>query len=430
MSAKNIFRTFEHLPLKIGDIDEEYGSAFEEKHFNALVKFHGNGSAYFSLLHRGIKFTQFVGVLQVGNLTIEVLPKTDKGDENKTLWHGFLVDMFKQSGIIDVKTSGFSSLRTKSNSILDIYFGLFINEVRYLLYTGLIKKYRKTEGDLNALKGSILFPKHLSKNLTHAEQFYVRYTTYDRDNLFNQLLYKTIKHIRKINTSPALHSNIENLLLDFPECKDILVSDSVFSKIIFDRKSEGYKRAISMSRMILLNYFPDIRQGENDVLALMFDMNKLWENYIFKKLHKELTKDRIYYIKGQKNVQIGFWEPDGGRTRKIIPDIVVYKNDGSNMPVVIFDTKWKNLSGNKATDDDLKQMFVYNLNYATTESALVYPANEHSKVSGEYVNDDRFGNCSLIQLPLVKKDGKMELELDVLMDFIQELVDVKLASAH
>jgi 5-methylcytosine-specific restriction enzyme subunit McrC len=418
MGLKNIFRVFEHQRLKINDIDEN-GAVFEQKHFDALEKFHGNGTTYFTLINKGVKFNQFVGVLQIGNLTIEILPKTDYGSEDKNIWHGFLIDMLKQSGIIDVKTTGFSSLRTKSNSILEIYFELFINEARYLLHRGLIKKYRKVEGNLNALKGSLLFPKHIAKNSIHAERFYVSYNTYDRNNFFNQLLFKTLKHINKINTSAVLNANIDNLLIEFPECTEISVSDATFSKMVFDRKSEPYKRAISMSRMILLNYFPDIRQGQNDVLALMFDMNKLWEVYVYKRLQKELSIKSEHFIQGQKIVQIDFWEPTSGKARKIIPDIVIYNNLSQEKPVAIFDTKWKNLSGNKASDDDLKQMFVYNLNYQTKESALIYPSSSEKMVRGAFVNDFNFGSCSLIQIPLVEENRKMVLKLDALVSFIE-----------
>ena len=416
MSSKNRIRVFEHQRLKKGDVVDDV--EFTDKHFQALEKYYGDkGCDYFSLIHNGVKFNQFVGVLQVGNLTIEVLPKADNIEENgvdkKDLWHAFLIDMLRKAGILDVATTGFASLRLKSNSIFHLYLELFLKETSYLFHRGLIKKYRKIDGNLLAMKGSIVFPKQLAYNTTHAERFFVRYTTYDRNNLFNQILYKTLRLIRNINTSPLLQSDIESLFIDFPECKDVTASDALFDKIVFDRKTEAYKKAINMARLLLLNYHPDIRRGGYDVLALMFDMNKLWEVYVFKLLKKELGND----LRCRDQVKTDFWEPKNGRIKKIIPDIMV--SDFNDRAIAIVDTKWKNQHGSSPADDDLKQMFTYNIYKDCLNSTLVYPGSKVDLVEGTFVIN-KFGNCSLTLVELKNNNGKMEPNLDPLVLWIKK----------
>ena len=111
--------------------------------------------------------------MQVGKLTIEVLPKADK-DDNTTKWQNILIGMLRAIGMFKVYAPSSSSLKIKNNSILDLYFELFVKEIEYLINKGLIKKYRKTESNQFALKGSIKFAKHLQKNLVHQERFYIR----------------------------------------------------------------------------------------------------------------------------------------------------------------------------------------------------------------------------------------------------------------
>ena len=182
MIKKNSHITvFEHQAIKLNqEID---GILFDETRLKALQSYYGEkGVPYFNLIHNGVRFNEYVGVIQVGKTIVEVLPKADNtfiGANEKNNWRDILIDMLFAVGLFEIHSPSNSSLKLKSNSILDLYFELFIKEVEYLLHNGLIKQYRKIEGNVTALKGNIQFGKHIQQNLTHQERFYVRHTTYD-----------------------------------------------------------------------------------------------------------------------------------------------------------------------------------------------------------------------------------------------------------
>ena len=377
----------------------------------ALQLFYGeNGVPYYSLIHHGVRFNEYVGVIQVGKTVIEVLPKADKANPHdkgvKKTWRNVLIGMLHAVGIIDIHAPSNSNLRLRSNSILDLYFELFIKEAEYLLHRGLVKKYRKTEGNRTALRGSIQFAKHISQNWVHQERFYVRHTTYDNEHDIHAILYKALKLLSYINTNVQLNSSLGTLLLDFPEQHDIRITEALFDKIALDRKTEPYRNALEIAKLILLNYHPDVNIGTNNVLALMFNMNVLWEQFVYVSLRKHKARSTTIAAQNTKN----FWKPSSGYRSKMKPDIVLNKGTEG---CVVLDTKWKNLNGYNPSPEDLRQMFVYMKYYGAKKVALVYPGAENRNQSGQYYDhssqdSQHLSNeeCSVITIG-VEKDVKI-----------------------
>jgi 5-methylcytosine-specific restriction enzyme subunit McrC len=370
---------FEHETLRFDKGEKR----ITPEQFKALQSYYGGGVDFYSLCHNGVQFNKYVGAIQVGNTLIEVLPKADKmGDSKKEekKWRDILIGMLKAVGSFTIKTTSESSLKIKPNTILDLYFEMFIHEVEFLLHHGLVKKYRKKEGNVTALKGSLLFGKQIQQNLSHQERFYVRHTTFDVEHHLHFILYKTLRLIRQINTNMALQGSIGALLLNFPEMPDLRVSEATFDKIILNRKTQTYKKALEIARLLLLQYHPDLTKGRNHVLALMFDMNKLWEQFVYVSLRKKFKNAGISVTAQASRY---FWKPKTGRRSKIRPDILINRDKED---CVVLDTKWKNLNGKNPSPEDLRQMYVYHEYYDAKKVALVYPGADSVQTFGRYLD--------------------------------------------
>ncbi|HEV2480061.1 MAG TPA: hypothetical protein VGS79_10350 [Puia sp.] len=404
-SNQNHITVFEHQILKVNQ--ETDGGKLTEGTFNALQAFFGEkGVPYFTLIRHGVRFNEYVGVIQVGNTVIEVLPKTDQafsGPNEKKQWRDILINMLISVGIFDIHAPSSSSLNLKSNSILDLYIGLFVSHVESLIHNGLIKQYRKKEGNVTALKGCLQFGKQIQKNLTHQERFYVRHSTYDLEHKLHFILYKTICLIHRINTNAELHGRIGALILLFPEMPEFRITQATFSNLVYNRKNHAYKVSIAIAELLLLNFHPDVSKGRKNVLALMFDMNKLWEQFVYISLKK--YKEIGITISSQTPKY--FWKPLSGSRSKVIPDLVINKG---NPNCVVLDTKWKNLNGYNPSPEDLRQMYVYHEYYSASKVALVYPGFSFGQNSGVYLDPETSKEtnkeCSIIFLsvePIIKK---------------------------
>ncbi|QDH81460.1 restriction endonuclease [Echinicola soli] len=388
---------YEHQLLKV---DED---RFCQKKLKALQQHYGSkGVKYYSLVHNGVKFNEHVGVIQVGGLTIEVLPKVDQeGEKSNASWKKGLIDMLTEVGHLKVESSEFAGLKTSNHSLLDLYFELFIFEMEKLLHQGLTKKYRRTEGNVKALKGSLNFTKHIQKNCFHKERFYVNHSVYDKEHDIHAVLYKALLLLQKINSFSGLHSRIGALVLNFPEMPDIRVSSAWFERLRLDRKTQAYHKALQIAKMILLNYHPDIQRGNNDVLAIMFDMNHLWEQFLFVSLRKHLGVG--YTVERKKKND--FWEVKGKFKSQLEPDIIIRKKCESDKEEIvhILDAKWKRIKSNKPDIHDLRQMFAYHHYYNAEKTALVYPFSKDPKISlGEFSSYNY--ECSVLQIQLLDED--------------------------
>jgi len=100
----------------------------------------------------------------------------------------------------------------------------------------------------------------------------------------------------------------------------------------------------------------------------MFDMNKLWEQFVFISIRRHKEKQTTITAQTSKY----FWKPESGYRSKIRPDIVV---NIEKLDCVVLDTKWKNLNGYNPSPDDLRQMYVYHEYYNAKRVALIYPGS-------------------------------------------------------
>ncbi len=366
-----IIQVFEHQTLKIGD---EIG--FTKEIWEAMIRFNDrNENRYFTIIHNGIKFRQYVGVIQIGNLTIEILPKADKQEnENKKEWQSILIEMLKACRLLKINHLSSANLRLKQNFILDLYFELFIKEIEKLLHQGLNKNYQETTDNQLAMKGKLVFKKQIQFNLIHKNRFFTKHQTYDYNHLINQIIGQTIEVLSQMTTNITLLDKLKRLKLYFPKVDRIQVTEKHFKQLTYDKKTERYRTALEIARLILLNYSPDIRGGKHPIISILFDMNVLFETFIFRQLKQIEISNNIIVI-GQPSRK--FWNH-----RNLKPDIIIEKDNER----FVLDTKWKILKNTSPSDNDLRQMFAYSNIFNAKKAILVFPktASRQTDVKGYF----------------------------------------------
>ena len=391
---------YEHETLLVGD--SQNGIVFKQEHYDSLAERLGKKDdkvfPFYSLVKYqrkdGIKFKQYVGAIQVGNLTIEILPKTDKDNSNQD-WKAILLFMLSKVHKLKVSSESISPQHLQKSTVLDFIIRRFLNEVEDIIHQGLLKTYSSKSENVTALKGKLLVRQNITKNLVHQERFFVQHTVYDRSHIMNRILRQTLTCIVEHSSNSSLLQRAGSYLSCFPEMNPVAIEESLFARLVYDRKTNGYRDAIALAKLILFNNMPDLQSGRKDTLAMLFDMNRLWEEFVFVTLRHHLAGK--YTVNEQ--VQKRFWE-----TKTIRPDIVIYD---SNKKVVL-DTKWKQPDKGYPSDSDLHQMYVYFKYFDAQKVALLYPSSETSPQIYKGTFAESGASCDLMYFPVPvwKGNGK------------------------
>ncbi|MFH6770264.1 restriction endonuclease [Gaetbulibacter aquiaggeris] len=370
MISHNKIEVFEHERLCIGE------KGFSRTHLDALLKLNEyHDGVYFEAIAKGIKFNQYVGIIQVDGLTIEINPKADKEDDDKK-WKGVLLQMLQACGKLKAESMGAAHVRRQNLNLLEVYFELYLREIDGLIRKGLIKQYRKQTKNTKALKGKLEFAGNIRHNLVHKERFYTSHQIYDSNHLIHQILFKALDIVEQFTRGTRLYDLSRRIMLNFPVVEKDNITVQKIDSIKLDRKSNGYKYGLELARLIILNYSPDISSGKEKMISLLFDMNQLWEEYILKQLQKACLNLNIE-VSGQESKS--FWSHNSLR-----PDVVLRKGNET----FIIDTKWKKPSTSLASVGDLRQMYTYCRFWDAKKALLLYPGEMINNKFKEYQTDD------------------------------------------
>jgi 5-methylcytosine-specific restriction enzyme subunit McrC len=232
-------------------------------------------------------------------------------------------------------------------------------------------------------RGRLKMADHLRENIARADRFFVEYQTFDHDIAINRALAAALEVLSWCGLSPSVARSVDASLAQLPELQTSRVTVADVDRIRLTRATQRYANALMYARMILAQQGPHLRAGRERVFALLFDMNVLWERYVAALLLRSAPLGLRVHAQ-ERHI---FWTPQHHSVRRVKPDIVVRaeSRDGHGPALLVIDTKWKVPLNGVPSDDDLKQMFVYNELLGGPRSMLLYPETATSRpVTGPY----------------------------------------------
>lgn len=194
---------------------------------------------------------------------------------------------------------------------------------------------------------------------------------------------KSTLHYLKIRTSSTKSRtrilNYQNILDEVPESDNVIGDfNSITSK---NRLFSQYTRLLEWAKIFLLGNSFTTYKGKNLNKAILFPMEKIFEDYVSFGL-KKYIKNFDVSIQEKKHYLID--EHIGKGKFKLKPDNILRGEDG----ILILDTKWKLIDENIPRENygivssDLYQLYAYAEKYIRKENShvhlyLLYPKHEN-----------------------------------------------------
>lgn len=373
--------------------------------------------------HKGVKVIKpqnYVGVINIDNkVQIEILPKIDIGDDNE-LRKLFLKML---SSLKEFKGKSFKNAQLNDSKlpIYEVFIQMYLNEVQELLKKGLKSDYLTIEGNLTFFKGKFLINQHLKHNIIRKDRFYMAYDEFHINRPENRLIKTTLLKLNKISSNGKNQLLAKRLLAEFEMVNQSTNIDKDFSLVKKDRNAQAYQSLMTWSQVFLKNKSFSTFKGTENVNALLFPMEKIFESYISKQLKNISSNYSGYKIETQKQTQYLFDEP---RKFRLKPDIYISMNSN---PYKVLDIKWKKLNTDfknnyGISQSDMYQMYAYAYKYNVEDIVLIYPKKkglEFEKLPFYIQNSEKNNHLKRVAVQVFLYDlTKEKLSLDDIKDII------------
>lgn len=374
MKKEFILKEFEYLQYK----DNTKDNFIKKETFDSLEKFvleNEKTAQYLKITTKNgfgkvLQAQNYVGVIQTKDgTTIEILPKIKNATTEKS--KDILIKMLKTLKNSPFKNLSVANLKSSKIPLFEIFISMFLEELTVLVRNGIKSDYISKEENLKFLKGKLKISEQIKYNTIHKERFFVQYEEFISNRVENRLIKTTLQFLYNKSKLNKNQQRIREFLFVFDEIEISHNIKTDFSKIKLNRQMKDYEQVLLWCKTFLLENSFSPYKGNDIAFALLFDMNLLFESFVYSYLKKS---SNFQDIKSQDRTHHLAYENGIGRFR-LKPDIVI--NGGK----IIADTKWKILSEDKAYNgvlqDDMYQLYAYGTKYDNCEKIyLIYPFDE------------------------------------------------------
>ena len=312
-----------------------------------------------------IETKSFVGVIRVRNMQIEILPKLLAAESaNRATILSNLLYMLSYTKELDIKLNSPAILNQVSNPFLEVLIREYAVSLFDCLKKQTPKAYIRHEENNSFMKGKLKVSEHIRYNSVNQARFYCEYDEFSEDNILNRLFLYVTQCLSSI-TEDSYNKKVLNLIKNY-YCDITFTRIDKFKArtIKLFRNQSIFDKPLKLAKMFIEQSTIDMSKNKFENIALMWDMNKLFEEFIAQLFKRFMPEYHPHAQKGKRLLKT-----DVGKYRNTYVDILLEKPQ----PIII-DTKYKKFSNiGDFLNADVFQVSTYCLLDNAKTAILLYP---------------------------------------------------------
>jgi 5-methylcytosine-specific restriction enzyme subunit McrC len=260
--------------------------------------------------------------------------------------------------------------------MLEILIRLFCDKLLAAIHRGLARRYVPHEEDLSMLRGRNDVRRQFSILATSPYRVASRYDELSADIPLNQILKAAVSRLRLISRALENQRRLNELELALTDVSILPIEQLTQSRVVLDRTNTAYHDLLQLATALLRGEYPFIGGEEGVGFSLLFEMNRLFEEFIGRTLRSAMRDCGLHVtLQGPRGYALSEISTNVPRFMTK-PDIVIHCG---GRPVMVIDTKWKLLAGpiddprRGVSQSDVYQTMAYARIYRVKHLMLLYP---------------------------------------------------------
>lgn len=365
-------------------------SESQRKHLVTLSETLVPDKQIFTIGAKTISANSIVGMISFDGIQIEILPKLlrSNADENQLIIKN-LMYMLSYTNQLEIADSSLGNMAIHHESFIEAYISIFSSRLlNQLKKYGTPKSYILNQENLNTLRGKIVFPRNISINSFNQSKIFCEHSEFSENNDASKAFKFVVANLLNLTKNSSNLSTLNRCFGLLEGVSAEYVKPERLDYTAVGKRDQNFLALLNLTKMFLRKMRPDFSGHKSSkVFSLLFDMNELFEEFIFQILKKNAVSFGIEVI-AQKKRKLVEKERDlasnGEWSQRSLfdtfTDIIVKPHNG--LPIII-DTKYKIVSSKKSHygigNQDAYQVLAYKQIHSSENEiptvALLYPKN-------------------------------------------------------
>ena len=284
---------------------------------------------------------------------------------------------------LDIKDNEVANITSCPNPFIETLIRVFTDRLFDALKRFVPKNYEICEENTSAFKGKLKIAENIRYNLANRAKFFCEFDSFTEDTELNQLFLYVATRLQSV-LQDAYNKKILKFIINvYSDISFKCFTEHDLKRIRLNRSQQVFTQPFNLAKMFLEHSSVDMSKHQFDNIALIWDMNILFEEFVFEFLKRNREDLGIYDVKYQKGRRLLKSKDNQHYYANTFVDMFIIKE--KNQPGIVLDTKYKVKSGNLGGfyNADIFQVVTYCKLHDSNNAVLLYPATDYT-TRGDY----------------------------------------------